>query len=124
MDDELREALELASGHDVIFVVTTRRGDASSTEWYAARPDRMVRIRRTDVEGQLRLSVHDTAALATLVVDGTKAGDTITASSVFRSDGHVVGHEETWTIDVDGDAGTRVVLERLLPTPQNQENPS
>lgn len=124
MDAELREALALAASHDVIFVVSTRRGAATSTEWYAARPDRMVRIRRTDVEGQLLLTVHDTAALATLVVDDSLAGDTITASSVFRYDGRVVGHEQTWDIDLDGDASTRVVLEKLLPTPQNQENPS
>ena len=122
-DGSFREALEIAASHDLIVVVTTRREDTGTTEWFAARPDRMVRIRRTDHEGQLELAVHDTATLADLVVAGIRQGDEITASSVFRHDGTVVGREEHWTADHTGEAGARPALEALLPSsPTNQES--
>ncbi|HSV38398.1 MAG TPA: hypothetical protein VLI04_06510 [Nocardioidaceae bacterium] len=118
-DASFREALEIAASHDLIVVVTTRREGTSTTEWYAARPDRLVRIRPSEHEGQLLLTVHDTAALADLVVDEMRQGDEITASSVYRHDGSVVGREESWTADHTGDAGSRPALEALLPTSGN-----
>ncbi len=113
-DPELREALELAAGHDLIVSVTTRTGVESSADWYAARADRMVRIRPTG-DGVLLLSTHDTTVLADLVIASAATSDEVSASSVFRRGGSVSGQETSWNPSTDADADVRARLAELLP---------
>lgn len=85
----LAEALELACAHDLFVRVTP---DEGPEQWYACRPDRMVRVVVTD-DGDLALTVLDTADLAALV----PVGVAVTGTSAFLRDGVVAGHEVTWS---------------------------
>jgi hypothetical protein len=100
-DPGLREVLSLAASHDVLMVVTAHESASPDsrprTTWYAARPDRMVRVQRGDEPGQVLLTAYDTACLADLVVGESRAEDTLTASVVHREAGRVVGRETTWS---------------------------
>jgi hypothetical protein len=95
-DPALREALEIAASHDLIVVVTVRGPAADgATRWYAARPDRTVEVRRGSEPGLVELRVVDTGSLAALVME-SGPDDTVSASSVHRRQGGVVGQETTW----------------------------
>jgi hypothetical protein len=96
-DSDLAEALQLAASHDLIVMVSERDDESSRSQWFAARTDRMVRLTPV-APGRMLLSTHPTADLADLVVAGGGDG-TVTASAVYRSDGHVVGNETSWTGD-------------------------
>jgi hypothetical protein len=111
-DTDLGEALSLAASHDLIVMVTERRDEDSSSQWFAARPDRMVRLRPAG-PGCIALSTHPSADLADLVLASTGSADSVSASAVYRADGHVVGDETTWS---GGDAadGVREALGRLV----------
>jgi hypothetical protein len=96
---DLAEALQLAASHDLIVMVSDSQGEQSRAEWFAARTDRMVRLVPVG-PGRMLLTTHPTADLADLVLTGFGGtGHTVTASAVYRSDGHVVGDETTWTAD-------------------------
>lgn len=103
-ETDLAEALGLAASHDLIVLVTERTADASRAQWFAARPDRMVRLRPAG-PGLIALSTHPSADLADLVLADVSPGSTVTASAVYRSEGHVVGDETSWT---GGDAADDV----------------
>lgn len=103
-ETDLAEALGLAASHDLIVLVTERTADAPRAQWFAARPDRMVRLRPAG-PGLIALSTHPSADLADLVLADVSPGSTVTASAVYRSDGHVVGDETSWTA---GDAADDV----------------
>lgn len=108
---DLAEALELAASHDLIVMVSERQGEQSRSQWFAARTERMVRLRPV-APGRMVLTTHPTADLADLLLAGAGADDTdvsVTASAVYRSDGHVVGDETSWT----GDDGHEAVREAL-----------
>ena len=93
---DLGEALELAASHDLIVMVAERNADDTRATWFAARPDRMVRL-RPDGAGRMVLTTHPTGDLADLLLLGH--GDpevTVNASAVFRSEGRVVGDEAGW----------------------------
>jgi hypothetical protein len=109
---DLGEALELAASHDLIVMVTGRRGEESSTQWFAARPDRMVRLRPSGA-GRITLTTHPTADLADLVLASTAQDAEVSASAVYRADGHVVGDETSWHGD-DAPEGVREALGRLV----------
>jgi hypothetical protein len=109
---DLGEALELAASHDLIVMVTERRGDESSTQWFAARPDRMVRLRPSGA-GRITLTTHPTHDLADLVLASTAQDAEVSASAVYRADGHVVGDETSWHGD-DAPEGVRESLGRLV----------
>jgi hypothetical protein len=111
-DTDLAEALQLAASHDLIMMVTERDGEESRTQWFAARPDRMVRLRPAG-PGRIRLTTHPTADLADLILADAAPGATVTASAVYRSDGHVVGDEATWSGDAAPD-DVRNALGRLV----------
>jgi hypothetical protein len=111
-DTDLGEALELAASHDLIVMVTERRGEESSTQWFAARPDRMVRLRPAGT-GRITLTTHPTADLADLVLTSTAQDAEVSASAVYRADGHVVGDETSWHGN-DAPAGVREALGRLV----------
>lgn len=104
-DSDLAEALELAASHDLILLVAEQRGEESAVRWYAARPDRVVRL-RPRAPGLIALSTHPAADLADLVLadlvlsDGAPDG-TVTASAVHRVDGRVVGDETSWSAEHD-----------------------
>lgn len=93
---DLSEALELAASHDLIVMVSSRQGEQNRTQWFAARTDRMVRLQPV-APGRMVLTTHPTADLADLVLSGAGGDHTVTASAVYRSDGHVVGDETSWT---------------------------
>lgn len=99
-DPELSEALELAASHDLIVMVSHRDGEQSHPEWFAARSERMVRLRPL-APGRMVLTTHPTADLADLVLAG---GGDATASAVYRADGHVVGDETSWSAEDDAHA--------------------
>lgn len=108
-DSDLAEALQLAASHDLIVMVSDSQGEQSRAEWFAARTDRMVRLVPVG-PGRMLLTTHPTADLADLVLAGSGGSDhTVTASAVYRSDGHVVGDETSWT----GDASHEVVRDAL-----------
>lgn len=93
---DLAEALEIAASHDLIVMVSELRGQQSTSQWFAARVDRMVWL-RPDGPGRTVLTCHPTADLADLILAGTREQDRdLTASAVYRSDGHIVGDETTW----------------------------
>ena len=94
-DSDLAEALQLAASHDLIVMVSERDGEQSRSQWFAARTDRMVRLTPV-APGRMLLTTHATADLVDLVLAGGSGG-TVTASAVYRSDGHVVGNETSWT---------------------------
>lgn len=108
-DTDLAEALQLAASHDLIVMVSEQHGDESRSQWFAARADRMVRLRPA-LPGQVSLTTHRTADLADLVLaDASGPGVVVTASAVYRSGGHVTGDETRWT----GDESVDVVREAL-----------
>jgi hypothetical protein len=109
---DLAEALQLAASHDLIVLVTARRDAESASQWFAARPDRMVRLRPVG-NGRMVLSTHPTTDLADLVLGAHRPGTTSTASAVYRSDGHVIGDETSWTGD-DPAADVRAALAGLV----------
>lgn len=111
-DTDLAEALGLAASHDLIVLVTERTEAESHAQWFAARPDRMVRLRPAG-PGLIALTTHPTADLADLVLADVSPGSHVTASAVYRSDGHVVGDETTWT-GGDPEADVRDALGRLV----------
>jgi hypothetical protein len=111
-DGDLAEALQLAASHDLIMMVTERGTEDSRTQWFAARPDRMARLRPAG-PGRITLTTHPTADLADLVLADAAPGTTFTASAVYRSDGHVVGDEATWSGDAAPD-DVRNALGRLV----------
>jgi hypothetical protein len=111
-DTDLGEALGLAASHDLIVMVTERHGEDSSTQWFAARPDRMVRLRHAGT-GRIALTTHPTADLADLVLASTTHDADVTASAVYRADGHVVGDETSWHGD-DAPQDVREALGRLV----------
>lgn len=94
---DLRDALEIAASHDLIVMVAERRGESSRARWFAGRVHRMVLL-SADQEGRMTLSMHPTGDLADLVLaDHGDPAVTASASAVYRSAGHVVGDETTWT---------------------------
>lgn len=95
-DGDLGEALSLAASHDLIVLVTERIGGESRAQWFAARPDRMVRLRPAG-PGLISMSTHPSADLADLVLTDVSRGSVVTASAVHRFEGHVVGDETSWT---------------------------
>lgn len=110
---DLGEALELAASHDLIVMVAERNADDTRATWFAARPDRMVRL-RPDGAGRMVLTTHPTGDLADLLLLGH--GDpevTVNASAVFRSEGRVVGDEAGWRGSADP-ASVRVALSGLV----------
>lgn len=114
---DLAEALQLGASHDLILMVCEQQDRRSHTQWFAARLDRMVRIRPSG-PGRMALSTHPTAVLADLVLADLAMADagpghTMTASAVYRVDGHVVGDEATWTSDASA-AEVREALGRLV----------
>jgi hypothetical protein len=114
-DTELAEALRLAASHDLVVLVTERRpGEDARPQWFAARPDRTVRVRPAGT-GRTALSVHPTSHLSDLVLATHSRGATVTASAVHRRDGHVVGDEAVWSGD-DEHQVVRAALARLAPT--------
>ncbi|WP_107764287.1 hypothetical protein [Nocardioides terrigena] len=116
-DPVLREALELAAGHDVIVVLSTG-GDSPTTRWLAARPDRSVEVAPGARPGVIRLRSFATAGLADLVLATTPAGAEVNASSVYRADGRLLGRETRWTADTDdGDVVRRGLADLLPPDP-------
>jgi hypothetical protein len=111
-DTDLALALKLAASHDLIVMVTQCREERTSTQWFAARPDRMVRLRPSG-SGRITLTTHPTADLADLVLADTGTGADVTASAVYRAGGHVVGDEATWSAD-DTPDDVRQSLARLV----------
>jgi hypothetical protein len=111
-EGDLGEALRLATSHDLIVLVTERTDAESRAQWFAARPDRMVRLRPAG-PGLISLSTHPSADLADIVLADVSRGSVVTASAVHRSEGHVVGEETSWT---GGDAAddVRDALGRLI----------
>lgn len=106
---DLREALELASSHDLIVMVAEHDDRDTQATWFAARPDRMVRL-RPDGAGRMVLTTHPTGDLADLVLLGH--GDpavTVSVSAVYRSEGRVVGDETGWQGAADA-ASVRLAL--------------
>lgn len=96
---DLTEALELAASHDLIVMVSERHGEQSNPQWFAARADRMVRLTPV-APGRMVLTTHPTTDLADLVLAGARGIDhTVTASAVYRCDGHIVGDETSWSGD-------------------------
>lgn len=106
-DSDLAEALQLAASHDLILMVSQRQGEQSRSEWFAARTDRMVRLTPV-APGRMVLTTHATGELADLVL-ASGSGSAVTASAVYRSAGHVVGDETSWT----GDDGPEIVRDAL-----------
>lgn len=93
---DLAEALELAASHDLIVMASERDDDQVVHQWFAARADRMVRL-QPFAPGLMVLTTHATADLADLLLAGSRgAGTTVTASAVYRSEGHAVGDETAW----------------------------
>jgi hypothetical protein len=109
---DLADAIGLAASHDLIVMVTQRRGEKSSAQWFAARPDRMVRLRPLG-KGRIALTTHPSADLADLVLAGTTPESAMTAAAVYRADGHVVGDEISWSGD-DASDKVREALGRLV----------
>jgi hypothetical protein len=72
----------------------------------------MVRLRPAG-PGRIRLTTHPTADLADLILADAAPGATVTASAVYRSDGHVVGDEAAWSGD-DAADDIRDALGRLV----------
>ena len=113
-DPALAEALTLAASHDTI-VVLTSSAEPPGTRWFALRPDRAVEVGAGPEPGLIRLRTFDTAALADLVIATTPTGSEVSASSVYRDDGRVVGREATWFADADAEDVVRRALAGLLP---------
>lgn len=110
---DLRDALEIAASHDFIVMVASRRGEDLGARWFAARADRLVCLRPAGPD-RMALSTHPTGDLADLVLaDHRGPGTTVSASAVYRSGGHVVGDEATWT-GADTEESVRGALIRLV----------
>lgn len=111
---DLHDALELAASHDLIVMVAEHEDDDTCTTWFAARPDRMVRL-RPDGAGRMVLTTHPTGDLADLLLLGHGDPDvTVNASAVYRSEGRVVGDEAGWPGSADP-ASVRDALSGLVP---------
>ena len=113
-EPRVREALELASSHDLILVVNTNVDGHTDAQWFAATSDRAVRV-QIDESGLVHLSTFAVGGLVDLLLETTPPRAQVTVSCVYRDNGKVLGNETTLVATPDADAVFRTALIELLP---------